>query len=158
MFLDLKVVTTSDRKLHDRGIQDGERVFMDGVGTLEPAQAKAVLRDLQLSEGTKIRQMPKAIAIDGQEAGFLLTGGSNEDRTDATVVPRVLAGTDRVVVDLSLRSSFLPQGKDSLSSLLVVRPGQTAIVRQFAAPDRGVVVLLSAELVETGVGRSAPKR
>lgn len=69
------------------------------------------------------------------------------DTLDLEVTPTIQLGTNRVRLNLQMRSLLAALDGSILCRHLTAESGDTLVFQQFAAPDRGVMVLVTPTIV-----------
>ncbi len=150
VFVDVQLVSTTNADLHAEGIVVDGKVLKDGVGTLLPTQKTAVLELLAKDPKSRVRQLPKVIALDRQEATLFVgerRRGQPDDGVEVAVRPMCVGGTDRIVLDLEFAAPEATGLDDTTPRLAVVPSGHTVVVRAFSAADRGALLLVTPRLM-----------
>lgn len=157
VLLDVQVVHTTNPQIHREGIQLNDRVIRDGDLVLNPGEADALRMLLARDVQTYLVQAPRVLQRDGdlaivqvgahdaaptRGAGRVMEASARRAAGfEVEVVPEVLSGS-RVALQMTVRVAGRTLQRD-----LLVRSGYTRVFRDFAAPDDGVLVLVTPRLV-----------
>jgi hypothetical protein len=144
LLLDIRFVETRNASLWKESIAPAAGATKSDFGSLTAKGAASVMTVVQKDARSSIVRAPKLVALDHQAASVFVgdssTAASKAQSYRASVVPHIVPGTDRVILEV---------GEGKPARQVLVRCGQTVVYRSFDAAKREVMVFVTPRTIRS---------
>lgn len=160
VFLDIRIIQLTNTSSVERALAGTGQDCAQGVALLDSTQVTAVMRRLK-QEPAKVIQAPQLVALANEVATIFVgkktpvvmqpDGGWVSPMTSGSfeicVLPTIDNGTERIRLDLQMRSLLTAADGGVICQPMSVTSGSTVVFQKFATADSGALVMVTPSIL-----------